>query len=310
MQKVLVYDGTAQVAIDYLKQNGFEVIINHESSDQDFLDHADVDGMILMMYPMTAELMKQMPNLKVIARHGVGYDNVDINAAKADGIVVTNTPGANANAVAETAVAYALMAGRNFGAANRGIDDPAEKQYARTHVGTELSHKTVGILGFGHIGKRVNELLSGFGINSLVYARHDYDVPNGRMADLDEIFEKSDYVISTLPGVPATHHLVDAAAFKKMKSTAVLVNVGRGSVVDEAALVAALKDGEIASAGLDVVEQEPISPENPLLALPNTFVTPHVASASHEALESVGMAAAKQVVDVLQGKPAEFQVNR
>lgn len=308
-EKVLVFNGISDVAISKLKDAGYQVESNDQASDDDFAADEKVVGILLMMYPITGEIMDRFPNLKVIARHGVGYDNVDLEAAKERNIVVANTPGANATAVAETAVTLMMMAGRLFDTDKRGITDKKAQAYAMTHRGIQVSKKTVGILGFGHIGKTVAQLLSGFGVEVLAYARHDKDVPNGRMASLDEIFEKADYVVSTLPATPATTKMIDAAAFDKMKSSAVLVNVGRGPVVDEAALIDALKAGKIAAAGLDVVESEPISPKNELLALENTYVLPHVAGGSIEAFTSIASTAADDILSVLSGKGAINQVN-
>lgn len=309
MTKVLVFDGVSQVAVQTLQDAGLEVVSSPQHQDRDFTDYPDIEAMILMMHPITAEIMDQLPNLKVIARFGVGYDNVDVQAASERGIVVTNTPGANATAVAETAITLMLMAGRFFASRQAQITDPAAKNYAQAHPGIQLSDKTVGILGFGHIGQKIAHMLTGFNAQVLVYARHDYPVVNGHMANLDEIFTTADYVVSALPGTAATQNLIDQAAFKKMKSTAVLVNVGRGSVVDEPALIQALKTGEIASAGLDVVAQEPIRADNELLSLPNAFVLPHVASVSQEALDEVGTLAAQNILQVLAGKTALNPVN-
>ncbi|MDD9138763.1 phosphoglycerate dehydrogenase [Fructobacillus sp. CRL 2054] len=308
-EKVLVFDGIDQHAIDIMENAGYEVISNPQASDKDFAGSNDIVGILLMMYPIDGAIMDRYPNLKVIARHGVGYDNVDLEAAKERNIVVSNTPGANATAVAETAVTLMMMAGRLFDTDKRGITDERAKSYAKSHRGVEVSGKTVGILGFGHIGRTIAELLVGFGVNILAYARHDKDVPNGRMASLDEIFEQSDFVVSTLPATPATTKMVGETAFKKMKQSAVLVNVGRGPVVDEKALIIALKAGEIAAAGLDVVEQEPISPDNELLALENTYVLPHVAGNSQEAFQTIGETAAKDILSVVTGKGSQNQVN-
>ena len=304
-QKVLVFDGTAQAAIDYLKAHDLEVISNPQQSDADFLAAADVDAVILMMHPLSEQLLSQMPNLKVIARYGVGYDNVDLADATAHDIVVTNTPGANATAVAETAVMHMLMAGRYFYQQRQSITDPN----VPNGTGQEVSHKTVGIIGFGAIGQKIDELLTGFDVNVLAYARHDKPVKNGRMATLDEIYTTADSIILALPATPATQHMIDAAVFKKMKNNAVLINIARGAVVDEAALIAALKTGEIAGAGLDVVTVEPVAPDNELLTLPNVFVTPHVAAKSVEAFDAVGLAAAQEVVRVLNGEAPKNQVN-
>ncbi|MCK8617601.1 NAD(P)-binding domain-containing protein [Fructobacillus sp. M158] len=308
-KKILVFDGVNESAIQKLQQAGYEVVVNSQTKNADFAADPDVVGILLMMYKIDGTVMDRFPSLKVIARHGVGYDNVDLDAAKDRGIVVANTPGANATAVAETAVALMLMAGRLYDTDKRGITDDKAKAYGASHPGMQVSKKVVGILGFGHIGRTIAELLTGLGVEVLAYARHDKDVPNGRMASLDEIFEKADFVVSTLPATPQTTKLINEAAFKKMKQSAVLVNVGRGPVVDEAALIIALKAGEIASAGLDVVEKEPISPSNELLSLENTYVLPHVAGGSREAKKAIAETAAQNIIDVLAGQGTKDQVN-
>ncbi|CAK8054622.1 phosphoglycerate dehydrogenase [Eupransor demetentiae] len=309
MAKVLVFDGIDQAGVKQLEADGYEVVSCPQASSEDFDGFEDVEGMIAIMHPITGEIMDKMPNLKVIARFGVGYDNIDLEAAKQRGIVVTNTPGGNAEAVAETAVTLALMAGREFEVRHDSIHDAKDRDYMAEHKGFQLSGKVVGILGFGHIAQKVNDLLTGFQVQTLVYARHDRPVPHGKMASLDEIFKNSDYIISTLPATPQTTHLINADAFKQMKKTAIVVNVGRGAVIDEAALLDALKSGEITSAGLDVVEKEPISPENPLLVLPNAYVLPHVAGFSSESETKVSTMAATQVEKVLSGQGADYQVN-
>ncbi|MBZ1515655.1 phosphoglycerate dehydrogenase [Leuconostoc mesenteroides] len=309
MKKVLVANMTSQKAVDYLESKGYQVIKNDQASDDDFLEHADVDGILIMMHPFGESLMSKMPNLKVVARHGVGYDNVDLDAASAHDIVVTNTPGANATAVAETAMMHILMAGRLFYQRRQAITDNANKRYLAAHHGQELTGKTVGLIGYGHIGQEINRMLTGFNVKVLAYARHQHEVTNGHMATLDEIYEQADFVVTALPATPETKHMINASVFRKMKKSAVLVNIGRGELVDERALVEALTNEEIAGAGVDVVEKEPITAENPLLHLPNAFVTPHVAMISKEAMDNVALKAAEDIVRVLEGERAVFQVN-
>lgn len=305
MKKVLVFDGIAQKAIDYLKENNLTVVSNKQSSDSDFLDNQDADAIILMMHQIAEPILNQLNNLKIIARYGVGYDNVNLEDAKSHGVVVTNTPGANATAVAETAVMHMLMAGRYFYQERQSITGESLKP----QKGQEITGKTVGIIGFGAIGQKIDELLSGFNVNILAYARHAKTVKNGRMASLEEIYKQSDFIILALPATPETTHMIDETVFKKMKNTAVLVNIARGAVIDEPALINALQDGEIASAGLDVVTEEPATKDNPLLKMPNVFVTPHIAAKSIEAFDSVGLAAAKEVVRVLNNEKPLNQVN-
>jgi len=305
MKKVLVFDEIAETAITYLKANDIDVISNKQHDDNDFTAHPDVDGMILMMHPVSEQILSQMPKLKVIARYGVGYDNVNLDDADAHGIIVTNTPGANATAVAETAVMHMLMAGRLFYQQRLSITEDVNN----IRIGQEVTNKTVGIIGFGAIGQKIDQLLTGFNVKVLAYARHNKVVKNGRMASLEEIYTQSDFVVMALPATPETNNMIDRVVFKKMKSNAVLVNIGRGTVIDEQALIHALKSGEIAGAGLDVVAVEPISEDNELLSLPNVFVTPHVAAKSREAFDTVGLTAAEEVVRVLNGQAPRYQVN-
>ncbi|MBZ5961441.1 phosphoglycerate dehydrogenase [Leuconostoc gasicomitatum] len=305
MKKVLVFDEIAETAITYLKANGIEVISNKQNDDNDLIAHSDADGMILMMHPVSEKIMSQMPNLKVIARYGVGFDNVNLDDANAHNIIVTNTPGANATAVAETAMMHMLMAGRSFYQQRLSITEDVNN----IQIGQEVTNKTVGIIGFGAIGQKIDQLLTGFNVKVLAYARHNKVVKNGRMASLEEIYTQSDFVVLALPATSETNNMIDMAIFKKMKSNAVLVNIGRGTVIDELALINALKSGEIAGAGLDVVAVEPISEDNELLSLPNVFVTPHVAAKSREAFDTVGLTAAEEVVRVLNGQAPRYQVN-
>jgi len=305
MKKVLVFDEIAETAITYLKANDLEVISNKQNDDNDLIAHSDADGMILMMHPVSEKILSQMPKLKVIARYGVGYDNVNLDDADAHGIIVTNTPGANATAVAETAVMHMLMAGRSFYQQRLSITEDVNN----IQIGQEVTNKTIGIIGFGAIGQKIDQLLTGFNVKVLAYARHNKVVKNGRMASLEEIYTQSDFVVLALPATSETNNMIDMAVFKKMKSNAVLVNIGRGTVIDEQALINALKSGEIAGAGLDVVAVEPISEDNELLSLPNVFVTPHVAANSREAFDTVGLTAAEEVVRVLNGQAPRYQVN-
>ncbi|GAP02960.1 D-3-phosphoglycerate dehydrogenase [Fructobacillus pseudoficulneus] len=309
MAKILVFDGIDESALTLIKKAGFEVVSNKQQTPEDFAGDPDVVGIILMIFDVDGAVMDRYPNLKVIARHGAGYDTVDLKAAAERGIVVTNTPGANATAVAETAVALMLVAGRYFGAYHDSITDSKVKNYLVGKKAQQVSGKIVGILGFGHIGQDIAKLLTGFGVHVLAYARHDRDVPNGRMASLDEIYQQADYIVSALPATPATTGMINQEAFDKMKSNAVIVNVGRGPVIDEQAMIDSLKAGKIAAAGLDVVNEEPIQPSNVLLSLPNVFVLPHIAGFSKEANHEVAKTAAEDVLSVIAGKGTDHQVN-
>lgn len=304
MKKVLAFEGITQNVVTYLESKNIEVIINKQQEASDFTTYPDADGIILMMYPVTEAIMSKLPQLKIIARFGVGYDNVNLEDAAAHHIVVTNTPGANSTAVAETAVMHMLMAGRLFYQQRQSITE----DIGNVTVGQEITNKTVGIIGFGAIGQKIDELLTGFNVNVLAYARHDKAVKNGRMATLEEIYTKSDFIVLALPATQKTYHMINSDVFEKMKTNAILVNIARGAVVDEQALITALKAGTIAGAGLDVVENEPIASDNELLSLPNVFVTPHIAAKSREAFNQVGLVAAQEIVRVLNHEAPHFKV--
>lgn len=310
MKKILVFNGISQKVIDYLEGAHFEVVINSQDTDEDFTQYGeDLYGIIVMMHKIDEKIIQKLPNLKIIARFGVGYDNVNLDDATKYGVTVTNAPGANAVSVAETAVMHMLMAGRLFYQYHQKMIGQADNDFLAQYRGQEITGKTVGIIGFGNIGQTIAQLLSGFNVNILAYARHDRDVPNGRMASLDEIYQQADFIVLALPATANTVGMVNQDAFDQMKSNTVLVNIARGSVIDEPALVEALKAHKIAGAGLDVTVQEPLPADSELLQLPNVFVTPHIAANSKEAHENVGLYAAEEIVRLLTGKEVRSQVN-
>lgn len=309
MKKVLVASQVDEIAKTFLIQQGFQVLENNQETDNCFDENPEVEAVLLMPIKFDDNTMNKMPNLKIIARHGVGYDNVSLSAATQRGIVVTNTPGANASSVAETVLMFLLMSGRQF--ASKLINSNTKSLALSTgnSFGYELSHKIVGIIGYGNIGRKIARLLSGFNVKILVNARHKYVIDNGEMASLVEIYEKADYIVLALPATHETTHMINSATLKLMKKNAVLINVGRGQLIDEDALYSALISNQIFGAGLDVTENEPVSAQNPLYSLPNVFLTPHVAGQSREAKENVALEAAKEITRVLNGSQPKHQVN-
>lgn len=220
------------------------------------------------------------PQLRVVANYAVGLDNVDLDAARARGIVVSNTPGVLTNATAEHAIALVLTLLRRIGEGDRALRRRDRWEWGPDFmVGESLEGKEVLVVGPGRIGRRVAELAQAHGARSTFAGRDD---------DLLDLLPAFDVVTLHCPLTPETRHLVDAAALETMKPTAVLVNTARGLVVDEAALVSALRAGSIAGAALDVFEREPaVSGE--LLAMENVVLTPHIASATRETRHAMGM---------------------
>jgi glyoxylate reductase len=255
------------------------------------------------------EVLGASPDLKVVANVAVGYNNVDVAAARRRGIVVTNTPDVLTETTADFAWALLMAAARRVVEAD---------QYARTGQwkawkwdllwGLDIHGKTLGVLGFGRIGRAVARRAGGFGMRVLY---HDAQRPEPAVerelratyADPDTLLRESDFVTVHTPLMPETKHLVNEAALGKMKKTAILVNAARGPIVDEAALVRALSEGWIAGAGLDVFEEEPkIHPG--LLPLRNVVLAPHIASASHDTRVAMATLAVRNCLAVLEGKPA------
>lgn len=260
-----------------------------------------------------AEIAAAAPTLKVIGKHGVGVDNIDLDAARAHGVRVVSTPGANATSVCEMTLALALALARRVPLADRGLRTGTALSDAE-RTGTELTGKTFGIIGFGAIGRGVAAMMrAAFGATVIGY---DPLVPPEaftaagavRATSLPELLASADVVTIHAPLVPATRNLIGAAEFKVMKPSALLVNAARGGIVDEDALAEALRTGRIAAAASDVFVQELPPAIHPLLALPNFIGTPHIAGTTAEALVRMGRDVVAGVLDVLEGREPKFPV--
>jgi glyoxylate reductase len=252
------------------------------------------------------------PQLRLVANFAVGYDNVDLDACRERGVAVTNTPDVLTNATAELALALTLAAARLLGEAERDLRegrwlgwDPA------AYRGVELSGATVGVVGLGRIGSRYAELLGGFGVELLYAARSPKPVAESRLGAervrLQELLQRSDIVSLHAPASPETRHLIDEEALRLMGERAVLVNTARGSLVDLAALAAALREGSLGAAGLDVYEDEPRVPPE-ILAAPRTVLVPHIGSATVKARDAMARTVAENVIAVLDGREPPHRV--
>jgi glyoxylate reductase len=250
------------------------------------------------------------PGLRVVATFAVGYENIDLEAARALGIRVAHTPGVLTDATAEVAVALLLACARRVAEGDRRVRAGGFRGWEPLgQLGHAVYGRTVGILGAGRIGLRVARTLHhGFGAAILVYSPHrhpGWEAELGaRFVTKDELLAGSDFVSIHCPLTPATRHLIDAAALARMRPTACLVNTARGPIVDEAALVRALREGRIAAAGLDVYEREPELADG-LAGLENAVLLPHVGSATHEARDAMGRLCADAVIAVLSGGEPE-----
>ncbi|MFG6491672.1 phosphoglycerate dehydrogenase [Microbacterium sp. P03] len=261
-----------------------------------------------------AEALAAAPVLKVVARAGVGLDNVDIKAATTAGVMVVNAPTSNIISAAELTVGHILSLARHIPAAHASL---AAGQWKRSaYTGTELYEKTVGIIGLGRIGALITARLQAFGVQVVAY--DPYVTPSRAqqlgvtLLSLDDLLAQSDFISIHMPKTPETTGMIGAEQFARMKSSAYIVNVARGGLIDEKALYTALTTGEIAGAGLDVFSTEPPSvdgPAFPLLDLPNVVVTPHLGASTEEAQEKAGVSVARSVKLALEGDLVPDAVN-
>lgn len=269
---------------------------------------APAHGLFVRIGYLGAGLIKRLPNLRVITMHGVGIDQVDVAAATARGIVVTNVPGANAQAVAELTIGLMLAVLRRIPVADRRLR--AGDWAGGRALGHELCGLTLGLIGLGNIGRRVASLAKAFGMTILGYDPNVTQPPEGVMLkDLHSLLSEADIVSLHAPQTPATERMINATTLALMKPTAVLINTARGALVDEQALAEALSSGRLAGAGLDVYAQEPPDPANPLLRLENVVLTPHIGSSTHGALRSIARIAGEDMARVLKGEAPLYRVN-
>ena len=273
-----------------------------------------LDGLLTYGHELvTSEMIDTAPNLKVISVLGVGYDHVDSAAAKARGIAVGHTPGVLSDTTADMTFALLLAAARNIIAADHHVQSKQWTYYDPNILwGYDVHHATIGIVGMGRIGYAVAKRALGFDMRVLYYRRsrrEDWERDLGiEYASLDRLLRESDFVTLHVPLSKETHRLIGAAEFKKMKPTAILVNIARGPVVDSNALYEALKTGEIAGAALDVTDPEPLPTDDPLLTLDNLLVCPHVGSATVQTRTRMATMAAENLLAGLKGEPLPYSV--
>jgi len=268
---------------------------------------ADKQGLMCALTDrVDGAVLDAAPQLKVVANIAVGYNNIDLPACTARGIMATNTPGVLDDSTADLAWALMLAAARRITEVERYIRQGEWKGWRlKQWLGIDVHHATLGIVGMGRIGQVIAKRASGFDMQVLYHNRRRIDASieqrlNAQYASLDDLLRRSDFVVLQVPYSPETHHLIGAAQLKLMKPTAILVNSTRGGVVDDAALIEALRNGTIRAAGLDVFENEPnLNPA--FLALDNVALAPHVGSSTEATRRAMAMTAAKNLVAALTG---------
>jgi glyoxylate reductase len=304
--RVVVTRNLPQPALDALRESGADVWVSPQprALTTEELHEAvrGADAVVAMLHDSVdgAFLDAAGEQLRVVANVAVGYDNVDLDAARTSGVTITNTPGVLTDATADLAIALLLSITRRLGEGERLIRSREPWAWAIDFMlGRGLRGKTLGIVGYGEIGRATAQRARAFGME-IVYTKRSRGGEPGQV-ELGELLERSHAVSLHCPLTPETRHLIDAAALARMRDDAYLVNTARGPIVDEAALAAALRDGVIAGAALDVFEREPaVDPD--LLGLDNVVLVPHLGSATRETRTAMAELAAANVIAVLAGE--------
>lgn len=297
----------------YLTDRGYQLKIG-TSTAEDVMkkEIADCDGVIIRVAKLPASVIEAAPKLRVIARHGVGTDNIDIAAATRLGIRVTNGPYSNSESVAEHTVAFIMALAHQLVKLDSSVREGDWDIRNRIRL-TEMHGKTVGLIGCGRIGRAVARRLAlGLDMKVLTYGtRHPEKLPDyvELTGSLEELLQRSDFVSIHCPSTPETKGLITMKYLSMMKKDAFLVNTARGDVINEQDLYQALTEGMIKGAALDVLSEEPASCGHPLLSLPNVIFTPHCASHTNESFANMAVHAAMGVDEVLSGKTISWPVN-
>ena len=275
----------------------------------------DAEIMILRIFKAPKAVIERNPNLKMIMRWGAGFDSVDIEAAGQRGILVTNTPGANADAVSELAVLLMLAVGRKILCHTTSLRKGVWSKNDFINSSFTLVNKTVGILGAGNIGRKVAQRVQAFGAKTVYYdpfrlSEEREKAFNLKYMPMEELLPVCDVITLHLPLTDGTKHLIDAAAIEKMKTGTILVNTARGGLVDDCALFKAVQNGKLLGAGLDGVEREPLQPDDELFTNDNIIVTPHVGGGTADIGEAIMPMLVEDIRLLLNGQEPRFVVNR
>lgn len=311
--KVLLTDKIDAAGIEILEKVAEVKFSSSLSEDVLASEASDVDGMIVRVPAfVTRKVLENAKRLKVVGRFGVGYENIDLEAATEKGVVVTYTPGANALSVAEHVIGLIFALAKRITQADNAVRKQ-DWEMRLNYSGVELAGKTLGLVGLGRIGTCIAGLARGLGMSVLVFDPYVAKERAGELGvellTLEPLLSRSDFVVICCALTDETRGLIDEKALALLKPTAYLVNVARGPIVDEQALIKALRDKRIAGAALDVFEKEPPDPNNPLLELENVILSPHIAGVAQDASRRISVWVAEDVVRVLNGEPPKYPVN-
>ncbi len=310
---ILISDPLSEEGIFPLREaKDFNITLKTDFTTEELLvDIENYDALLVRSQTqVTRELIEKAHNLKVIARAGVGVDNIDLNAATENGIIVVNAPDGNTNSAAEHTIAMLMSLARKIPQAYLSIKN--KKWDRKSHVGVELRGKTLGIVGLGRIGEEVARRAKGQRMEVVAYdpflTEERAETLGLKMGTLDEVLAVGDFITVHTPLLKETRHIIDASAFEKMKQGARVINCARGGIIDEDALYDAIKSGKIAGAALDVFEEEP-AVDHKVLELKEVIATPHLGASTIEAQENVAIDVSHDVVRILSGELARNPVN-
>jgi len=304
MFRALICDPIGEKAVEMLTSAGIHVDSRPTITAEELMKVVAMYNILLVRgrTKVTARVIELgSPHLKIVGRAGVGLDNVDLEAAVKHGVKVLNTPEAPTNAVAELVIGLMICLARNIPAADRVVRSGGWPKHAS--MGLELAGKTLGVVGFGRIGRRVAEIAYAAGMAIQAYdvieiPKQVLEKTETKLVDLETLLKSSDFITLHVPLTKETYHMLDAEKLRMMKPTSYLINVSRGAVVDEEALYEALSKGWIAGAGLDVFEHEPPTGSK-LLSLDNVVLTPHIGAQTREAQEAAAVMLASKILDEL-----------
>jgi glyoxylate reductase len=317
--KVVITRRIPETALNMIKEKADIFIWDHEETPipRDVLlqESKDAAGIYTNVGdPIDKELMENSPLLKVVSTMAVGFDNIDIKEATKRGIAVGHTPGVLTETTADLTFALLMATARRLVEAHQYVLDGKWQSWSpMLMTGQDIHHATIGIIGMGRIGEGVARRAAGFDMNILYHNRRPLPETEARLGasyrSLDDLLKESDYVVMLAPSTPDTYRMMGEREFGLMKSSAIFINAARGTNVDEKALFQALKENKIYAAGLDVFEKEPITPDHPLLTLPNVVAAPHIGSATIANRINMAKLAAQNLVLGLEGKTPVHCVN-
>lgn len=306
--RIVVADPLSVSGLDLLREHADVVVADDASTLEQQLPVSDA-LIVRSRTKVTADLLAQGKRLQIVGRAGIGVDNIDVDAATGRGILVVNAPLGNVRSTAEHTIALLFALARRVVAADRATRDGTWKT---GYEGMQVTGKRLGVIGAGKVGRQVAQIASAVGMDVVAYDPYlsieAWESIGIQQVSFDELLSTSDVITLHVPMAAETRNLIGAGQLAMMKSGAYLINCARGGLVHEAALAAALTDGRLAGAAVDVYEEEPVT-KSPLLAAPNLILTPHVAASTREAQAQVSADIAEQVLDFFAGRPVSYAIN-